>query len=70
MKVEPGNTYILGFWDVDIANDGHRTISLDRLNNTNYQETIQESEYIIVLKEQLFNTLEEAEALAKLYSER
>jgi len=70
MKVEPGNTYILGFWDMDMADDGHRNISIDILNNTNYQESIQESEYIVVLKEQLFNTLEEAEALAKLYSER
>ena len=70
LKVKPGNTYILGFWDMDLANDGHTDISIDSLNDRNSQEVIQKSEYIIILKEQLFSTVEEAEALSELYSEK
>ena len=70
LKVEPGNMYILGFWDMDMADDGHTDISIDSLNSTNYQEVMQKSEYIIILKEQLFNTVEEAEALAKCYHDK
>ena len=70
LKVEPGNMYILGFWDMDMADDGHTDISIDSLNSTNYQEVMQKSEYIIILKEQLFNTVEEAEALTKCYHDK
>ena len=70
LKVKPGNTYILGFWDMDLANDGHTDISIDSLNDRNSQEVIQKSEYIIILKEQLFSTVEEAEALSELYFEK
>ena len=63
ITVEPGNEYILAFWDIEQSN-GFKTIDLDMMNFSNYRETIQDCDYIILLKMQLFDSEEEAYAAA------
>ena len=63
ITVEPENEYILAFWDVDFDN-GYKPFGLDALNNSDYRETIQECDYIILLKMQLFDSKEAAFATA------
>ena len=65
LKVEPGSEYILAFWDIGQGN-GHKSVLMGTLNETDYRETIQESDYIILLKIQLFASEKEAEAACEL----
>lgn len=64
MKVEPGKEYILAFWDIE-QNNGYKSIDIDSLNAADYREVIQDCDYNILLKMQLFDSEEAAWAAAK-----
>ena len=63
ITVGPGSEHILAFWDIS-WNNRLKSMNLDTLKYSDYQETIQECDYIILLKMQLFDSEEEAYATA------